>query len=163
MAVRLVEMHRVLKDTGSIYLHCDPTASHYLKPLISSLLSTHRESGWIIRLRRHPAAFRHRYSQASYRQAQDFRSNTPLRRAGGPLQRLRHALREAALDYRPQNPQISRRHRPPRQPATPLPPLQLHQRQPPHGIPANKNPPQRGRQVVAYVRRDPLGFYAGRL
>jgi DNA modification methylase len=31
MAVRLVELHRVLKQTGSIYLHCDPTASHYLK------------------------------------------------------------------------------------------------------------------------------------
>ncbi len=31
MSIRLVEMHRVLKDTGSIYLHCDPTASHYLK------------------------------------------------------------------------------------------------------------------------------------
>ncbi|WP_273523952.1 site-specific DNA-methyltransferase [Mailhella massiliensis] len=31
MASRLVEMHRVLKDTGSLYLHCDPTASHYLK------------------------------------------------------------------------------------------------------------------------------------
>ena len=31
MAVRLLEMRRVLKDTGSIYLHCDPTASHYLK------------------------------------------------------------------------------------------------------------------------------------
>ena len=33
MAVRLVELHRVLKPTGSIYLHCDPTASHYLKLL----------------------------------------------------------------------------------------------------------------------------------
>ena len=31
MAVRLLEMRRLLKDTGSIYLHCDPTASHYLK------------------------------------------------------------------------------------------------------------------------------------
>jgi len=31
MAVRLVQMHRVLKPTGSLYLHCDPTASHYLK------------------------------------------------------------------------------------------------------------------------------------
>lgn len=31
MAVRLLEMHRILKDTGSIYLHCDPTMSHYLK------------------------------------------------------------------------------------------------------------------------------------
>ena len=34
MAPRLVEMQRVLKDTGSIYLHCDPTASHYLKLLM---------------------------------------------------------------------------------------------------------------------------------
>src|SRR5579859_5293305 len=31
MAIRLVELHRVLKPTGSIYLHCDSTASHYLK------------------------------------------------------------------------------------------------------------------------------------
>ena len=36
MAVRLVELHRVLKPTGSIYLHCDPTASHYLKVLIDA-------------------------------------------------------------------------------------------------------------------------------
>ncbi len=31
MTARLIELHRVLKPTGSIYLHCDPTASHYLK------------------------------------------------------------------------------------------------------------------------------------
>src|SRR5205823_10385975 len=31
MANRLLELHRVLKPTGSLYLHCDPTASHYLK------------------------------------------------------------------------------------------------------------------------------------
>ena len=37
MAVRLMEMHRVLKPTGSIYLHCDPTASHYLKLLMDSV------------------------------------------------------------------------------------------------------------------------------
>ena len=37
MAVRLLEMHRVLKSTGSIYLHCDPTASHYLKMLMDSI------------------------------------------------------------------------------------------------------------------------------
>ena len=37
MAVRLLEMHRVLKDTGSIYLHCDPTASHYLKQLMDAV------------------------------------------------------------------------------------------------------------------------------
>ena len=37
MAVRLLEMQRVLKDAGSIYLHCDPTASHYLKLLMDSI------------------------------------------------------------------------------------------------------------------------------
>ena len=37
MAVRLLEMHRALKDTGSIYLHCDPTASHYLKLLMDAV------------------------------------------------------------------------------------------------------------------------------
>jgi len=37
MAPRLVELRRVLKDTGSIYLHCDPTASHYLKMLMDGV------------------------------------------------------------------------------------------------------------------------------
>ncbi len=37
MAPRLVEMRRVLKETGSIYLHCDPTASHYLKILMDAV------------------------------------------------------------------------------------------------------------------------------
>ncbi|MGO9239225.1 MAG: DNA methyltransferase [Bryobacteraceae bacterium] len=39
MAPRLQELHRVLKPTGSIYLHCDPTASHYLKLLMDAILS----------------------------------------------------------------------------------------------------------------------------
>ena len=37
MAPRLVELHRVLKPEGSIYLHCDPTASHYLKLLLDAI------------------------------------------------------------------------------------------------------------------------------
>ncbi len=37
MAARLVELHRVLKPTGSIYLHCDPTASHYLKLILDAV------------------------------------------------------------------------------------------------------------------------------
>ena len=37
MGVRLIEMRRVLKDTGSLYLHCDPTASHYLKSLMDAI------------------------------------------------------------------------------------------------------------------------------
>jgi hypothetical protein len=38
MAPRLVELRRVLKPTGSLYLHCDPTASHYLKLLLDAVL-----------------------------------------------------------------------------------------------------------------------------
>ncbi len=37
MAPRLIELHRVLKPTGSLYLHCDPTASHYLKLLMDAI------------------------------------------------------------------------------------------------------------------------------
>lgn len=37
MAVRLIELHRVLKKTGSLYLHCDPTASHYLKIVMDAV------------------------------------------------------------------------------------------------------------------------------
>jgi site-specific DNA-methyltransferase (adenine-specific) len=37
MAVRLIELHRVLKPSGSLYLHCDPTASHYLKMLLDAI------------------------------------------------------------------------------------------------------------------------------
>ncbi len=37
MTARLVELHRVLKPTGSLYLHCDPTASHYLKVMLDAI------------------------------------------------------------------------------------------------------------------------------
>ena len=41
MAPRLVELKRVLKPTGSIYLHCDPTAGHYLKMLMDAIFGQH--------------------------------------------------------------------------------------------------------------------------
>ncbi len=37
MTARLIELHRVLKPTGSLYLHCDPTASHYLKLVLDQV------------------------------------------------------------------------------------------------------------------------------
>ena len=37
MATRLIELHRVVKPTGSIYLHCDPTTGHYLKALMDAI------------------------------------------------------------------------------------------------------------------------------
>lgn len=41
MTARIIEIHRVLKSTGSFYLHCDPTASHYLKMLSDSVFLPH--------------------------------------------------------------------------------------------------------------------------
>ena len=49
MANRLLELHRVLKSTGSIYLHCDPTASHYLKVVLDGVfgkLNFRNEISW---------------------------------------------------------------------------------------------------------------------
>ncbi len=48
MAPRLVELRRILKPTGTIYLHCDPTASHYLKMLMDAVFSPAAFMGEII-------------------------------------------------------------------------------------------------------------------
>ena len=48
MAPRLVELRRVLKSTGTIYLHCDPTASHYLKLLMDAVFDPRRFRNEII-------------------------------------------------------------------------------------------------------------------
>jgi site-specific DNA-methyltransferase (adenine-specific) len=42
MAPRIIELHRVLKPTGSFYLHCDPTASHYLKLILDSIFGSNK-------------------------------------------------------------------------------------------------------------------------
>jgi site-specific DNA-methyltransferase (adenine-specific) len=54
MAVRLVELHRVLKDTGSLYLHCDPTASHYLKLVLDAVFGAENFKNEIVWKRTSP-------------------------------------------------------------------------------------------------------------
>ena len=54
MAPRLVELRRVLKPTGSIYLHCDPKASHYLKVLMDAVFGTANFRNEITWRRSHP-------------------------------------------------------------------------------------------------------------
>ncbi|MFM6248241.1 MAG: DNA-methyltransferase, partial [Dolichospermum sp.] len=44
MTLRITEIHRVLKPTGSFYLHCDPTASHYLKLILDAVFCSQRGS-----------------------------------------------------------------------------------------------------------------------
>jgi site-specific DNA-methyltransferase (adenine-specific) len=48
MAVRLIELRRVLTPTGSLYLHCDPTASHYLKGILDSVFGKERFTNEVI-------------------------------------------------------------------------------------------------------------------
>lgn len=54
MAPQLVELRRVLKPTGSIYLHCDPTASHYLKLLMDAIFGPKNYRNEIVWRRSHP-------------------------------------------------------------------------------------------------------------
>jgi site-specific DNA-methyltransferase (adenine-specific) len=54
MAIRLIELHRVLKSTGSLYLHCDPTASHYLKLLLDGVFGAANFQNEISWKRSHP-------------------------------------------------------------------------------------------------------------
>ena len=61
MTIRLIELHRVLKSTGSLYLHCDPTASHYLKIVLDTIFDIRHfrneiiwhYSGWNAKLENH--------------------------------------------------------------------------------------------------------------
>src|ERR1017187_8291634 len=52
MAVRILELHRVLKESGGLYLHCDSTASHYLKLLLDAVFGAHNFRNEIIWKRR---------------------------------------------------------------------------------------------------------------
>ncbi len=54
MAPRLIELKRVLRETGSIYLHCDPTASHYLKILMDAIFGPTGFRNEIVWRRSHP-------------------------------------------------------------------------------------------------------------
>ena len=66
MAIRIMEMRRVLKQSGSVYLHCDPTASHYLKLLMDSIFGKANFRNEII----------WRYRTSSGRPAKHFIRNT---------------------------------------------------------------------------------------
>src|SRR5260221_10525441 len=61
MAPRLVELRRVLKSTASIYLHCDPTASHYLKIIMDAIFGPEHFKNEIVWLRANAHNFKTRY------------------------------------------------------------------------------------------------------
>ena len=61
MAPRLVELRRVLKPTGSLYLHCDPTASHYLKLLLDAVFGPENFRDEIVWKRHNARSTEHRW------------------------------------------------------------------------------------------------------
>ena len=62
MAIRLFEMKRLLKPTGSIYLHCDPTASHYLKSVMDAVFGSHNFRNEVIWKRTSTKSLAKRYA-----------------------------------------------------------------------------------------------------
>lgn len=76
MTIRLLELHRVLKPTGSLYLHCDPTASHYLKVMMDMVFGAENFRNEIVWERSHTRSS----ISKSFRRAHDtllFYSKTP--------------------------------------------------------------------------------------
>lgn len=63
MTIRLIELHRILKPTGSIYLHCDPTASHYLKIMMDAIFGSGNFQNEIIWCYRTGGATKKRWSR----------------------------------------------------------------------------------------------------
>lgn len=61
MANRLLELHRVLKATGSLYLHCDPTASHYLKIVLDAVFGKEQFRNELVWKRTSAHSDAHRY------------------------------------------------------------------------------------------------------
>jgi site-specific DNA-methyltransferase (adenine-specific) len=83
MAPRLIELRRVLKPTGSIYLHCDPTASHYLKILMDAVFGPEAFTSEIIWKRTNTHSDAKRWSPVSdtllyYAKSGSARWNAPL-------------------------------------------------------------------------------------
>ena len=68
MAVRLLEMHRLLKPSGSIFLHCDPTASHYLKMVMDAIFGVKNFQNEIVWCYTDPAG---RRNTAYYKRTHD--------------------------------------------------------------------------------------------
>jgi site-specific DNA-methyltransferase (adenine-specific) len=63
MAARLVELHRVLKPTGGLYLHCDPTSSHYLKVVMDAIFGPTSYKNEIIWKRTSARSDSHKWNQ----------------------------------------------------------------------------------------------------
>lgn len=112
MAPRLVELHRVLKPTGSIYLHCDPTASHYLKMLMDAVFGPKHFLNEILWQRANAHNFKTRFwprqhdSLLLYSKGEAFTLN-PVYQPYGPEQLKRYRMDENGRLYTGQDLTVS--------------------------------------------------------
>ena len=93
MAARLVDSQRLLKSTGSLYLHCDPTTSHYQKIMLDSIFGERNFRSEIVWKRTRAFISRRRYGNISdtllfYTRSNDHTWNSSYTRAKAPLQNV---------------------------------------------------------------------------
>lgn len=107
MAVRLVELHRVLKPTGSLYLHCDPTASHYLKVLLDTIFGAQHFLNEVVWRRTTAHNDPHRYGRIGDRLLVYSKTRTKTFNRGGgtftPEQLSRYKFRDERGPYKAEN------------------------------------------------------------
>lgn len=95
MTARLLELHRVLKPTGSLYLHCDPSASHYLKLMLDAIFGAAAFKGEIIWKRTNARGTKGKWPAPHdvllfYAKGADFTFNPQL--GAADLQKIPHTL-----------------------------------------------------------------------
>ena len=81
MSIRILEMYRILKPMGSIYLHCDPTASHYLKTMMDAVFGRDNFQNEVVWSYRTSGASRRKFSEKHdvilfYSKSKNFKFNT---------------------------------------------------------------------------------------
>ena len=94
MAVRLLELRRVMKPTASIYLHCDPTASHYLKAMMDSIFGRDQFRNEIVwRYKKYQKAKMSHFTRNSDRLFFYANTNAPFRPVMEKLKKPKRYLR----------------------------------------------------------------------
>lgn len=112
LASRVVELYRILKPTGSIYIHCDPTASHYIKIIMDAIFGTENFQNEIVWYYQTGGASKKRYSRKHdiilfYTKGEDwiFNSNDiQIRRSEKSIKRAQFANARTAADDVYKNP-----------------------------------------------------------
>lgn len=100
MAPRLAELRRVLKSTGSLYLHCDPTMSHYLKIMLDAIFGARRFANEIIWAYKYGGRSRQHFGRKHDVILRYSKSDTFTFNSGDPLVRVEHEPASLEANFR---------------------------------------------------------------